>query len=179
MNSRDTAIWCENCGARWEMDEYGKLRRQNGEDVFTHVPDWYRWERQNVRDEVRAGRYRFEDTVRLEHLVNCQIGFRAIGNVLFTHDERGFTLSGKLDNGEDFFLNRSVPSLSSCHIEYDFHKKGITKRGFAIEVANLNDTYFVFPLNSGDHLTKIHFATEELFRFDREKKDAEKADRDD
>ena len=45
MTSEYTQLWCTACGARWRMDEYGVLDRLDGENVFTHVPDWYRWER--------------------------------------------------------------------------------------------------------------------------------------
>lgn len=168
--SENTLIWCSKCGKRWEMNELGELHCLNGEETFTHVPDWYRWERENVRREVREGRYRFTDTVRLEHLDNCHIGFRKIGEVQLTHDVNGFRVAGRLDNGEDFELHRSVLSMYSCHIEYDFHG-----RGDGIDLCTVKDTYFVFPLTARNVLTKIHFATEELYRVEAEKKAAEKA----
>lgn len=155
-DSKGSKIWCSHCGAIWEMDDFGVLHRENGEDVFTHVPDWYRWERGNVRREVEEGRYRFEDTARLERLVNGKIGFTSLGEVKLTHDERGFTMSGEILDGH-FEFNRSVASMRSVHIEYDF--KG---RGDAIDLCTLEDTYFVFPLTARNVLTKLHFATEEL-----------------
>ena len=164
--SKDTRIWCRACGARWEMDEYGVLHRLDGkEDVFTHVPDWYRWERENVRREVRAGKYHFEDTARVEHLDNAKKGFRRMGEVKMTHDENGFILDGVLDDGSHFHFHRSVISMYSCHIEYNFHG-----RGDGIDLATITDTYFAFPLTAYNPLTKLHFATEELYRFELEKK---------
>lgn len=160
-NSKDTKIWCEHCGAIWEMNVYGQLKRENGEDVFTHVPDWYRWERENVRREIEEGRYHFEDTARLEKIINASTGFRVIGNVKLTHDENGFTMKGNLDNGQTFEFNRTVASMRSVHIEYDFKN-----RGDAIDLCTLDDTYFVFPLTARNCLTKLHFATEELHIFD-------------
>ena len=159
-DSDGTRIWCNSCFAEWEMDELGKLHRKDGgEDVFTHVPDWYRWERENVYKEVREGRYHFEDTVRLEELVNCQkAGFVTLGNVTLTHDRNGFTMHGKLDDGTDFDFHRTVRSMYSCHIEYNFKE-----RGDAIDLATLDKTYFVFPQTAHNVLTKIHFATEALY----------------
>lgn len=168
-DSKDTRIWCSHCGAIWEMNEYCQLHRQNGPDVFTHVPDWYNWERENVRKEVVEGRYRFEDTARLERLVNGKIGFETLGTVKLTHDENGFTMSGDIMDGR-FEFNRSVASMRSVHIEYDF--KG---RGDAIDLCTLNDTYFVFPLTARNVLTKLHFATEELHKLELERKEAERA----
>ncbi len=164
-NSENTRIWCEHCGASWEMNELGELKRENGEDIFTHVPDWYRWERENVRREVESGEYRFEDEARLEKIVNASTGFNVIGKVKLTHDENGFTMKGSLSNGQTFEFNRTVSSMRSVHIEYDF--KG---RGDAIDLCTLDDTYFVFPLTAKNCLTKLHFATEELHLLEAKRK---------
>lgn len=155
-DSKDDRIWCSHCGTSWKMDIYGQLHCENGKDIFTHVPDWYRWERENVRREVDEGRYHFEDMARLERMVNGRVGFQSLGNVKLTHDERGFTMCGEIMDGH-FEFNRSVSSMRSVHIEYDF--KG---RGDAIDLCTLEDTYFVFPLTARNVLTKLHFATEEL-----------------
>lgn len=159
MNSDRTQLWCEHCGTRWEMDTLGRLHCLNGEDRFQHVPDWYNWERENVRQEVAEGRYAFEDTVRLERIVSARTGFETLGTVKLTHGVEGFRMEGTLDNGEPFSFQRSTASMMSCHIEYDFKK-----RGDAIDLATLHDTYFVFPLTAHNVLTKLHFATEELHR---------------
>jgi len=163
MTSKGTSLHCEACNADWTMDEYGKLHRTDGPDVFTHVPDWYRWERENVRREVQDGTYRFEDTVILDRMVNAEAGFEFLGNVPMVQDESGITVGGKLENGDDFRLHRGARSMESIHIEYDFNKTGTTRRGPYMDLADNGETYFVSPLNKGDHLTKIHFATEALY----------------
>lgn len=168
--SCDTKIWCNDCHAEWEMNELGELHRTDGgKDVFTHVPDWYRWERENVRNEVRSGNYHFEDIARLEHLVNCQIGFKELGTVKLTHNADGFTMTGTLNDGGEFNFNRTVFSMRSLHIEYDFKK-----RGDAIDLVDNGETYFVFPQTAHNVLTKLHFATEELHRVDSERREAQK-----
>jgi len=163
MNSKGSGLNCESCHASWTMDEYGKLHRSDGPDVFTHVPDWYRWERANVSKEVQDGTYRFEDTVILDRMVNAEVGFEYLGNVTMIQDESGITLEGKLDNGENFHLHRGARSMESIHIEYDFNKKGTTRRGPYMDIADGGETYFVSPLNKGNCLTRIHFATEALY----------------
>ena len=164
MNSHGTELWCEHCKAHWEMDEYGQLHCRTGEDTFTHVPDWYHWERQQVREQVERGEYRFEDTVSLRLLVSAQKGFRTLGEVTLTHDENGFTMEGATDDGQPFHFHRSVASMRSLHIEYDFKKRGFAQPMDAIDLAGLNETYFVCPLTAKNVLTKLHFATEELHR---------------
>ena len=39
------------------MDYYGQLHCINGEETFTHVPDWYRYEREETNKEVENGTY--------------------------------------------------------------------------------------------------------------------------
>lgn len=159
MNSDRTQLWCGHCGTRWEMDVFGRLHCLNAPDHFQSVPDWYCWERENVRQEVAEGSYAFEDTVRLERIVSAKTGFEVLGTVKLTHGVDGFRMEGKLDNGEPFAFHRSTASMMSCHIEYDF--KG---RGDAIDLATLHDTYFAFPQTAYNVLTKLHFATEELHK---------------
>lgn len=161
-DSKDTKIWCNECGASWEMNELGELIRENGENVFTHVPDWYNWERENVRREVREGRYKFEDEARLEIMANAVVGFKKLGNVRLTHDYNGFTMEGVLDDGTEFKFNRSVASMRSLHIEYNFKKKGVTTPSDGIDLATDKETYFAYPNTAHNVLTKLHFATEEL-----------------
>ena len=93
MNSKDDKLWCEHCHKVWEMDYYGQLHCINGEDTFTHVPDWYRWERENVKEEVRSGKYHFEDTVRIDELVSSRVGFETIGEAKMIHDYNGISLT--------------------------------------------------------------------------------------
>lgn len=154
--AKGTKIWCENCGKVWEMDYYGRLHCENGEDIFNHIPDWYRWERQTVREEIESGNYRFEDEARLELLACSHYGFKPLGNVKLTHDYRGFTMKGTID-GKPFNFNRDPATMYSCHIEYDFKQ-----RGDAIDLCTNDDTYFVFPQSAVNCLTKLHFATEEM-----------------
>lgn len=158
MNSNGNRLYCEECGHEWTLTETGFLQALNGETYFRHVPDWYRWERENVKKQILEGSYKIDTDARLERLVSSAKGFKKIGIVNFKHDENGFTLKGTLDNGEEFTFNRPVNTMYSCHIEYNFKK-----RGDAIDLADSNETYFVFP-NLYNHLTKIHFATEELYK---------------
>ena len=163
--SKGTKIWCEDCGTVWDMDEYGTLKAENAETRFSSSVEWYNWEREKVREEVRSGNYKFEDTARLEWLECSKKGFKPLGEVKLTQDYNGFTMTGTID-GKPFEFNRPAPSMSSCHIEYDY--KG---RGDAIDLCTLEDTYFVFPLTAKNCLTKLHFATEELYDYMTEKKD--------
>ena len=157
MKSEGTRLWCEACGAAWEMDELSRLHGTNTDKGFSHIPDWYRWEREEVRKEVVAGTYHFEDDVRVEDYYSTRVGLIPVGNAHFVHDENGFTFEGEV-NGEPFHLNKPVASMYSVHIEYDF-----LNRGDAFDIATSDTSYFMFLKTAKNYLTKLHFAQEELY----------------
>ncbi len=169
MTSAYTKVKCEACGKEYEMDVYGRMHALSGETEFPSVPDWYRWERECVNEEVREGKYRFEDEVRVEKIMNTSKGFVPIGKAKLTHDLNGFTLHGVMDDGSELTLHRDPETMRSCHIEYNYRK-----RGDALELCTMNDTYFVYPLNAYNPLTKLHFATEAVHGFVKEKKEKER-----
>jgi len=152
-----TKLWCEACGATWEMDTLSRLHGVNTEAGFSHIPDWYNWEREEVRKEVQAGTYHFEDDVRVEDYYSTKVGFVNAGEAHVVHDENGFTFTGEVD-GKPFHLNKPVSSMYSVHIEYDF-----LNRGDAFDIATDTTTYFMFLKTAPNYLTKMHFAQEELY----------------
>jgi protein-arginine kinase activator protein McsA len=163
MRSEGSKLYCAECGATYEMNEYGQLICQSGEGKFTHAPDWYRWEREEVKKEVLAGSYYFEDVVRIEHLDNYQVGYNPIGNIRFVHDMNGLHLHGILDNGEEFNFDSNPENTPSIHIDYDYKKRGTKKRGQALDINTIHDTWFIFPQTKNEVVTKIHFAVEALY----------------
>ena len=55
MDSKGTILFCKHCGKKWEYSELGELKALEGKTEFSHIPDWYEWERENVRKEIEAG----------------------------------------------------------------------------------------------------------------------------
>lgn len=159
MKSGGVRLWCEECGAKWEMDTLSRLHGVNTDKGFSHIPDWYKWEREEVRKEVVAGSYRFEDDVRVEDYYNSKTGCIPVGEAHVVHDERGFTFEGVV-NGKEFKLEKPVSSMYSVHIEYDF-----LKRGDAFDIATEETSYFMFLKTAQNYLTKLHFAQEELYDY--------------
>lgn len=141
----------------WEMDTLSRLHGVNTDKGFSHVPDWYQWEREEVRKEVVAGTYRFEDDVRVEDYYSTRVGFVNAGTAHVVHDENGFTFEGVVD-GKPFSLNKPVSSMYSVHIEYDF-----LKRGDCFDIATEETSYFMYLKTAQNYLTKLHFAVEELY----------------
>ncbi|MDR0445606.1 MAG: 1-acyl-sn-glycerol-3-phosphate acyltransferase [Oscillospiraceae bacterium] len=178
MTSALDEIWCSECGKRWVMTTLGELYAKNpetdGETEFSHVPDWYEWERENVRREVEDGTYSLEVSARVDSLPNAR-GFVDLGHATLTHNMDGFTLSGVYD-GEVYTERWKPLALYSCHIEYNYRKQG----GDCVDLNTLNDTLYIYPEGQNVSVTKIALATEELYnlatrRLQEEKNAAEAA----
>ena len=152
-------IWCNECGSKWEMDTLSRLKGVNTDKGFNHIPDWYNWEREQVKKEVESGTYHFEDDIRIEDYYNNKTSCMEVGNGHVVHDKNGFTITGEV-NGKPFSVNKPVSSMYSVHIEYDF-----LGRGDAFDIATEQTTYFMYLKTAQNYLTKMHFATEELYDF--------------
>ncbi len=159
MTSAGTQVRCEACGKVWELSEYGELSALEGETEFSHVPDWYEWERANVRREVREGRYRFESEVRVDALPNAK-KYIDLGSARLVHDADGFLLTGTYQ-GEDYEVKIPVPEIYSCHIEYEY----LGKFGDCIDLNRTDGTYYIYPRGVPFAVTKIALATEELYDY--------------
>ena len=159
MNSGGINLWCEDCGAKWEMDTLSRLNGVNTDKGFSHIPDWYKWEREEVRKEVQSGAYHFEDDVRVEDYYSSKVGCIPVGDAHVVHDQNGFTITGVID-GQETTIHKAVSDMYSVHVEYDF-----LKRGDAFDIATDKTTYFMFLKNAKNYLTKMHLATEELYDF--------------
>lgn len=162
MYSKGDMLWCEQCGKKWTMSELGELKAVNGETEFSHIPDWFKWERENVRREVRNGTYHIEDEVRIDTMPNAR-GFKKQGKGHFVHNCEGMTLSGTA-YGEPFVLKKEGCEQESIHIEYHY-KYG----GDCFDLATTDESYWFYPLTKRDILTKVSIATEEIYFMNKEK----------
>jgi len=157
MNSGGAELWCEHCGKRWEMTEYGELAAKDGKTEFSHIPDWYEWERGNVRREVASGEYYFDSAVRVESLPNAK-RFINLGEGRLTHSLDGFELTVDCQGKTETV--RWLPGETyACHIEYNYKK-----RGDCVDLNTDKDTLYIYPLRSDFSVTKIELATEEIYK---------------
>ncbi len=155
MVGRGIALTCENCGMVYELTEYGYLKATEGETKFDHVPDWYRWERDCVREELKNGTYRLEVPVDICVLVNTKCIYK-VGKGVLTHTVEGFHLTG-CDGQLDF---AQKPSASySLYADYYWYELGDV-----ICIGTPDILYYCFPTEGGDVVAKTRLATEELYK---------------
>ena len=158
MASEGTALFCRACGKRWTYTESGEL--QDGDGQAIHIPDWYEWERANVRAEVEHGTYDSgELPVTVRSLPNAK-RFILLGEGRLRHSMDGFTVRGVDGDGDPFEMIKTVPSLYSCHIEYEY----LGKFGDCVDLNTLEDTWYIYPHDCDFAVTKMALATEELYQ---------------
>lgn len=176
MYSQGTRLWCAACGKGWQMTPLGQLEAEEGETEFAHIPDWTKWERALVREEVRGGTYRFEDEVTVHTLPNAK-RFYDQGKGKLVQTSQGTTLTCTA-YGEEKTLHWEGTELESVHIEYDYpyNKKKYKKNifGDCVDISTPDESYWLHPVNLRDQLTKISFATEEIYALALEKLHAER-----
>lgn len=160
MDSDLNKIWCGSCGKTYEMDVYGQLKATSGVTEFSHIPDWYEFERNEVRKQIENQTYKFEDEVIIDSLPNSD-GYIRLGKGKLIHDLNGFKLEGP-----NLHLVKEPLSLYGLHIEYNYFGKGD-----CIDLSTLEDTYYIYPQTQKNVVTKLHFATEELYKIKKQEQD--------
>lgn len=158
MNSKGSELFCEMCGARWHMNELGEL--EHPKKPYPHIPMWFEWQRNVVALEIKQNKYHYEEEVIIESLPNSK-GFYRIGKGKLIHNENGFVLT--LDGVEKPLIENSPLDNFGVHIEYNYFGKGNL-----VSLSNINDTYYIYPVNQKKSVTKLHFAAEELYRYKKE-----------
>ena len=169
MASEGTHIFCKECGKRWELEELGSLKATEGETEYPHIPDWYEWQRSEVRGEIERGEYSFEDEVDVYSLPRCW-RFEKLGAARLTHNaEEGFVLEGEY-RGEKYRVERKPLGMYGVHIEYDYC---YIKPFDCIDISTENDSFYCYPTKQ-NVVTKLSLATEEIYKIEKEKADARK-----
>lgn len=155
MTGKGITLRCGSCGKPYLLTETGFLQAQEGETEFPHIPEWYRWERSCVRQELLDGSYRLDIPVRICMLVDSKSIYR-VGEGRLIHTREGFHLSGcegKLDY-------RQKPSSSySLYSDYFWYELGDM-----ICIGNSKVLYYCFPTGQQDVVAKTRLAAEELYK---------------
>ncbi len=162
MESHGARITCGACGKSWEMDTLGQLHALEGETEFAHIPDWFEWERGQVRAQLEAGTYHFEDEVEVFSLPNAW-RFQKLGKARLIHDmEEGFIVEGE-HRGRLYRIHRPPLGMYGLHIEYDYC---YVRPDDCVDISTDNDSLYCYPAKQ-NVVTKLSFATEELYRLKR------------
>ena len=149
MEGKGTALRCGHCGKEWELTTLGELKATEGETEFPHIPDWFEWERAQVRQQILDGTYRYEDELDVYSFPRCY-RFIPLGRATVRHDfENGFTIDGHY-RGRDYHIHRPAKGMNSLHVEYDFHR---FRKENCFDISTETDSFYCYPTNP-DIITK-------------------------
>lgn len=158
MQTQGDELFCSSCHAMWRMTEFGELESK-ADTKFSHIPDWYEWQRGNVNKEIDENKYHFDSRVRIESLPNAK-NFIDLGEGRLVHRKDGFSLTfteyGEVQKKTIDFI---AAETFSIHTEYNYRGKGQ-----CITLSTVDNTYFIYPLEHGFNATKLQFATEYMHR---------------
>ena len=152
---KGVTLTCHNCGKVYTLTELGFLEANDGDSAFTHIPDWYAWQRKQVCKELEEGSYRLDVEVDIGVMVNYDAIYM-VGSGRLEHDENGFRLTGC-----DGKLDYSQGPLSCYGLYADYYWYEI---GDMICIGNQDALYYCFPKNAGDVVAKTRMAAEELYK---------------
>ena len=153
MKGEGISISCSACGKAYILDELGKLGAKEGETEFSHIPDWYAWERECVRKEIMDGSYLLDTAVEIGMLVDHKALYM-VGEGRLVHNEKGFLLTGC-----DGKLHYEQKPLFSHGLNSDFYWYEI---GDVIGLGNSEALYYCFPKKKSV-VTKARLAAEEMY----------------
>ena len=161
MKAHGVSIECGACGKSYTLDEYGHLSADEGETEFSHVPDWFRWQRECVRREIEDGMYRFDLECDIYMLVDSRALY-SVGDGRIVHNSDGFRLTGC-----DGKLDYSQRPTASYSLNADYFWYEI---GDMISIGTQKKQFCCFPKGKSGTVTKMRLATEELYKIATEKK---------
>lgn len=152
---KGTRLICHACGISYELSETGYLKADFGETCFSHIPDWYRWERECVRKELADGSYRLDLAVDIYMLTDTRCVYK-VGEGRLLHTTDGFELTGCDGKLEYKQLPQASYSLYSDFYWYEI--------GDMISIGDAQVQYYCFPKHGENVVAKTRLATEELYR---------------
>ena len=157
---KGTKIFCHACGTGYELTETGYLKADRGETPFSHIPDWYRWERECVRKELEDGSYRLDIPVDIYMLIDTKCVYK-VGEGRLLHTIDGFELTGC----DGKLAYRQLPQVSYS-LYSDFYWYEI---GDMISIGDAQVQYYCFPKQGENVVAKTRLANEELYKMKKAK----------
>ena len=155
MLGKGTTLRCGHCGKEWTLNPLGQLEAVSGETEFSHIPDWFAWQRKTVREQILDGSYRLDVPVKIAMMVNYDAIYM-VGEGRLTHDRNGFVLTGC-----DGKLNYTQKPQACYGLYADYYWYEIAD---VICIGDKDALYYCFPQDAGDVVAKTRLATEEMYK---------------
>ena len=160
LKGQGTTLKCSHCGKTWELTPLGELQALEGETEFSHIPDWYAWERDQVKQEIENDTYKLDVDVDIAMLVDFKAIYQ-VGSGHLVHDRQGFHLTGC-----DGRLEYSQKPLSCYGLYADYYWYEIAD---TICIGDNERLYYCFPKGNVP-VAKARLAVEEMYKLYKSRK---------
>ena len=157
-------LTCHECGATYELDTLGRLKGVNVEPKFTHIPTWFAWEREQLKEEIENGTYSLDVPCDIAILKDSKALYM-VGSGTLRHNNDGFVLDGC-----DGKLHYEQAPSASYSVNSDYFWYEI---GDIVSIGTNDCLYYCFP-KEGDIVAKTRIAAEELYKLSKGKASSEK-----
>ena len=154
MTGKGISLTCGHCGKKYTLTEYGRMEAEDGNTEFSSIPDWYRWERSCVRQELLDGTYRLDIPVTIRMMTDMKCIYE-VGEGRLVHTAEGFHLTGC-----DGQLDYTQKPLASYSLYSDYYWYEL---GDMICIGDRRVLYYCFPQDGEDVVAKTRLAAEELY----------------
>lgn len=154
MCGEGTFITCKKCGAKYELDPYGFLKSDKENSKFTHIPDWYQWQREEVKREITENIYQLDVPVDICIMQDMKAIYQ-VGEGRLQHDKNGFHLTG-CDGKLEY--EQSPKASYSLYADYYWYEMGDV-----ICIGDMERLYYCFPKDKIP-VAKARIAAEELYK---------------
>lgn len=151
---KGVTLSCRHCGKVYTLTPSGELEAEDGICEFPHIPDWYAWERSEVRRELEAGSYAMDADVDIGMMVDYKAIYM-VGSGHLHHDSQGFTLTGC-----DGRLQYTQKPTACYGLYADYYWYEI---GDMVCIGTNEESYYCFPKNNTP-VAKVRLAAEELYK---------------
>lgn len=148
-------LTCNNCGKKYELTEDGFMKAENGDTEFPHIPDWFNWQRNEIRQEILEDKYSINIPVDIYMMVNTKAIYK-VGDGTLQHNKNGFVLDGC--NGQLHYEQKPKASYS-LYSDYYWYELGDM-----ICIGDMKTLYYCFPKTQEDVVAKMRIATEEIYK---------------
>lgn len=167
---RGVKLYCNNCGEVYFLETDGSISRVNGEAKFNHIPDWYAWERSEVKKAIENKTYSLDSNVKIGIIVDTKAVYM-VGEGKLHHDNEGFTLTGTGKLEGKLFYKQKPEENYGLYSDYYWYSIGDV-----ICLGKKDCLYYCFP-EEKDIVAKARTAAEELFKISRQEREQKRLEK--
>ena len=160
MKGKGTHIICENCGADRILTENGEICATDGGKTFPSIPEWYAWERNEVRKQISDGTYSLDIEVDIGVMTDMKAIYET-GRGRLIHDKNGFMLKSN-----DGVIDHRQSPVFSYSVYSDYFWYEISDM---VCIGDKNKLFYCFPTDKTVPVAKIRLAAEELYKINKKK----------